>query len=107
MLFDEAVGDRLRTDRVGSQLSGGMDSTSIAVTAHRLPAGDRAALRSTGVRDRVPRADPRRRGQLAAQVAAYAGFPVEVLNGETSWDAEPQAESGLGAARTGSGHDTG
>ena len=34
-LFDEAVADRLRTDRVGCQLSGGMDSTSVAVTAHQ------------------------------------------------------------------------
>ena len=33
-IFDQAVGDRLRTDRVGTHLSGGMDSTSIAVTAH-------------------------------------------------------------------------
>lgn len=35
-LLTESVSDRLRTTRLSLQLSGGMDSTSIAVVAHRL-----------------------------------------------------------------------
>jgi asparagine synthase (glutamine-hydrolysing) len=35
-VFDQAVGDRTRGDAVGAQLSGGMDSSSLAVTAHRV-----------------------------------------------------------------------
>ena len=35
-LFRDAVGDRLRTDRVATHLSGGLDSTSVATTAHAL-----------------------------------------------------------------------
>jgi asparagine synthase (glutamine-hydrolysing) len=34
-LFDQAVADRLRTEKAGAYLSGGMDSSSIAVTAHK------------------------------------------------------------------------
>src|SRR5690349_3777782 len=35
-LFSQAVSDRLRTDRVSVSLSGGLDSTSIAVVAREL-----------------------------------------------------------------------
>ncbi|MCA1649552.1 MAG: asparagine synthase C-terminal domain-containing protein, partial [Acidobacteria bacterium] len=35
-LWRTAVDDRLRADRVGVMMSGGLDSTAIAVTAHRL-----------------------------------------------------------------------
>ncbi len=92
LLFDEAVGDRLRTQRAGSQLSGGMDSSSIAVTAHqRLQAtGQPYDLRAFSIE--YPTLIHDDEGRLAAQVAAHAGFPVEVLNGETYLRAEPPAE---------------
>ena len=35
-LFETAVGDRLRADRAGVLMSGGLDSTAVAATAHRL-----------------------------------------------------------------------
>ena len=92
LLFDEAVADRLRTDRVGSQLSGGMDSSSVAVTAHRRLQATRSALRPAGVLHRVPHADPRRRGPSGRAGGRHSGFPVEVLNGETYLHAEPPAE---------------
>ncbi len=91
LLFDQAVGDRLRADRVGTQLSGGMDSTSIAVTA-------RHSLRATGrpfdlraytidYRSLIPDEE----GILATRVAEHAGFPVELVDGETYLSAEPEA----------------
>jgi asparagine synthase (glutamine-hydrolysing) len=35
-LFEQAVGDRLRTERIATHISGGMDSTSIAAVAQKL-----------------------------------------------------------------------
>ncbi len=35
-LLDQAVSDRLRTDRVGIFMSGGLDSSTVAATAHKL-----------------------------------------------------------------------
>lgn len=38
-LFERAVADRLRTDRISVQMSGGLDSTAVAAIAHRLLSG--------------------------------------------------------------------
>jgi asparagine synthase (glutamine-hydrolysing) len=92
LLFDEAVGDRLRTARAGCQLSGGMDSSSIAVAAHRRlqASGHPFELRAFSIE--YPTLIPDEEGRLAAQVAAHSGFAVEVLNGETYLRAEPPAD---------------
>jgi asparagine synthase (glutamine-hydrolysing) len=92
MLFDQAVGDRLRTTRAGTQLSGGMDSSSIAVSAHRRlqATGEPFDLRAFSIE--YPTLIPDQEGRLAEQVAAHSGFPVDVLNGETYLHAEPPAE---------------
>jgi asparagine synthase (glutamine-hydrolysing) len=81
-LFDQAVEDRLRTDRLGMHLSGGMDSTSIAVTAYRLlqARGQQCDMRAyTIVYDRLI---PDDEGQYAAQVAAAIDAPHEFLVAE-------------------------
>jgi asparagine synthase (glutamine-hydrolysing) len=92
LLFDQAVGDRLRTDCVGSQLSGGMDSTSIAVTArHCLEATGRPFdIRAYTIE--YPSLIPDEEGMLATRAAGHGGFPVEVVNGETYLSAEPEAD---------------
>lgn len=92
VLFDAAVEDRLRTDRAGCQLSGGMDSSSIAVTAHRRLQANGApfALRAFSIE--YPTLIRDEEGRLAAQVATHSGFPVEVLNGETHLRYEPPAQ---------------
>jgi asparagine synthase (glutamine-hydrolysing) len=93
-LFDEAVADRLRTDRAGSQLSGGMDSTSITVTAQRwLQAQARPFdLRAYAIEYRS--LIPDEEGAIAAEVGRHAGFPVEVLSGESFLDMDPVAHAG-------------
>jgi asparagine synthase (glutamine-hydrolysing) len=81
-LFERAVGDRLRTERVGLHLSGGMDSTSIAATAHGLL---RARGRPFDVRAYTivyERLIPDDEGRYAAQVAAQLGVPIEYLAAE-------------------------
>lgn len=91
LLFDEAVGDRVRTDRAGTQLSGGMDSSSIAVTAHqRLQSMGRPFdLRAFSIE--YPTLLHDEEGALAAQVGGHSGFPVDVIDGETFLHAEPPA----------------
>src|SRR5439155_14642018 len=39
-LLDRAVADRLRTNSVGVLMSGGLDSPTVAVSAHRILAGN-------------------------------------------------------------------
>jgi asparagine synthase (glutamine-hydrolysing) len=89
LLFDQAVGDRLRTDRAGSQLSGGMDSSSVAVAAHRRlqEIGRPYDLRAFSIE--YPTLLHDEEGALARQVGAHSGFPVEVIDGETFLHAEP------------------
>lgn len=89
LLFDQAVNDRVRTDRVATQLSGGMDSTSVAVTAHqRLRAAGRPFdLRAYSIE--YPSLIPDEEGRLAVEVARHAGFPVDVLDGEAYLNTEP------------------
>jgi asparagine synthase (glutamine-hydrolysing) len=80
-LFDQAVADRLRADRAGTHLSGGMDSTSIAATARRVLAsrGREFDLRAyTTTFDLfVAYEEPR----YAAEAAAAIGIPLERVSG--------------------------
>lgn len=81
-LFDRAVADRLRTDSVGSNLSGGMDSTSIAATAYKLmkAKGSPVDFRAYTIIYKQLIEDDE--GDYAAQVAEMAGFPIEYLVAE-------------------------
>ncbi|MGH9279925.1 MAG: asparagine synthetase B family protein [Acidimicrobiales bacterium] len=92
LIFDEAVGDRLRADRAGTHLSGGMDSTSIAATAqHCLHAAGRPFdLRAYSIE--YPSLIPDEEGRLAALVAGHSGIPIDVLDGADYLDAAPAAD---------------
>jgi asparagine synthase (glutamine-hydrolysing) len=90
-LFDQAVGDRLRSPRAGSHLSGGMDSTSVAVTAHEIlrSRGSDFDLRAyTMVSEGVFAEEE---GRFARMVAERSGLPLESLvvdpfvTGEREW----------------------
>lgn len=81
-LFEQSVTDRLRTDRVGTHLSGGLDSTSIAAVAHKIMS-DRGSLkdfRSYGIvyQELIPDEE----GKYAQQVASKSGFSLEYLIAE-------------------------
>ena len=75
-LLEVAVADRLRTDRVGVELTGGLDSTSIAATALAVIARGAPACEvsaHTIVYDRLIPDDERR---FAAMVAGKLGIPI-------------------------------
>ena len=76
-LLTVAVSDRLRTDRIGSDLSGGLDSTSVAVIAHQLlhaqgktPTVRGATIAYSWLMDGMDNEE----GALAQEVADFAGF---------------------------------
>lgn len=82
-LLEAAISDRLRTPQIGVELSGGMDSTSIAALSRKLlhaTFGAQASLSAicNGYREWIPDEDP----QLARQVASHLGIPMHVFMGE-------------------------
>jgi asparagine synthase (glutamine-hydrolysing) len=76
VVFDAAVGDRLRSNRVATQLSGGMDSTSVAATARMLLAarGQFDMRAYTVVHERLI---AEQEGPLAEVVAEFLHLPLE------------------------------
>jgi asparagine synthase (glutamine-hydrolysing) len=93
-LFDRAVGDRLRTDRLSLFMSGGLDSTSVAASAvnsqHSLPGGiDKFHFRAYTFVSSVVGPDAER--DLAALAAKYLDIPIVVValggkQGFECWD---------------------
>ncbi|MGD1912322.1 MAG: asparagine synthetase B family protein [Rivularia sp. (in: cyanobacteria)] len=81
-LFERSIADRLRTNRAGTHLSGGMDSTSIAATAYRsMKALDSSVdFRAYTIVYKHLITDDE--GDYARQVAEAAGFPIEYLVAE-------------------------
>jgi len=78
-LLQHAVGDRLRTSRVGVQMSGGLDSTSVAATARRLLAARGPEFRlgaHTAVYDRLI---PDRERHYAGVAAQELDIPIQYL----------------------------
>jgi asparagine synthase (glutamine-hydrolysing) len=81
-LLEAAVNDRLRTDRVGVYMSGGMDSTTIAATANRLlkKKDTRFDLRAfTIVYDRLI---PDEERYYSGIVAESLGIPIHYLTAD-------------------------
>ncbi|HKN61535.1 MAG TPA: asparagine synthase-related protein [Candidatus Acidoferrales bacterium] len=78
-LLKEAVADRMRTERMGIFLSGGLDSSAIAATARELMAAsaERADLRAyTSVYESLI---PDSEGSFAKKVAGHLRIPIRVL----------------------------
>jgi asparagine synthase (glutamine-hydrolysing) len=81
-VFRQAIGDRLRTDKVVISLSGGIDSSSIAATmmpllARRSP--PTAVQAVTAVYDRLI---PDQERYYAGLVASHLGIPIEFVAGD-------------------------
>jgi asparagine synthase (glutamine-hydrolysing) len=97
-LLDQAVSDRVRGERVGICLSGGLDSTAIAATAvrqHRSSEGQPVRGFTFVYQSLIP--DDER--DAAAAAAAHLGMPVQfyVLDRARGWEAftEPDAPEPL------------
>lgn len=79
MLLEQAVADRLRTDRVGVEMSGGMDSTAVAAVANELLSrqGRPFELHAhTVVYDRLI---PDQERRYAGKAAEKLGIPIHYL----------------------------
>lgn len=87
-LFEQAVADRLRSDRIATHISGGMDSTSIAAMAQKLISkrGKPCDFQAFTMRDRqmMPEED-----SYASLVAQYIGIPLNVIDIEGYFRAVP------------------
>ncbi len=82
-LFEQAVADRLRTDRISVLMSGGTDSAAIGALAAQILRKDRpgADVQAFTViyRDLLP---GDREGYFAGLVADSAGMPINYLSGD-------------------------
>ncbi len=78
-LFQSAVADRLRVDRAGILLSGGLDSAAMAATAREISSNslDAAELRAYTVVYKPLASD--REGALARKVADFLHIPIQFL----------------------------
>jgi asparagine synthase (glutamine-hydrolysing) len=91
-LFWQAVSDRLRTDRVGIWMSGGLDSSSVAAVAGQFMKqgpGDPALTAYTIVYDRLI---PDQERDYAGAAASFMGIPTKYQTADDyplfgSWDA--------------------
>jgi asparagine synthase (glutamine-hydrolysing) len=79
-VLDRAVDDRLRANRVGAHLSGGMDSSSLVATAGAVLSrrDDRCELRAYTIvyGDLMPEDEE---GRYAAQIATRLNLPLEMI----------------------------
>jgi asparagine synthase (glutamine-hydrolysing) len=76
-LFEQAVGDRLRTRRVGVFMSGGLDSTSVAAMAKRISASAAEPLELQAHAIVYDRLVPYRERHYAGIAAKGLGIPID------------------------------
>ena len=80
--FQQAVEDRLRTSRIAVELSGGMDTTSIAVLAHRLLSERGRSFEFSALTIDFKELLPDEESDYAALVAKDLGVPHYILRYE-------------------------
>ncbi len=78
-ILEAAVGDRLRMDRVGLLLSGGLDSSSIAAVAKELSAKDTSSTDIRCYTHVYESLIPDREGKYARELGEYLRLPVKVM----------------------------
>ena len=74
-LFEQAVGDRLRTDRAAVLMSGGMDSCSVAAMAKRVASRRSTGCSITAHTQTYHRLIPFEEGRFASMAAREIGIP--------------------------------
>ena len=78
-LMQQAVADRLRTDRVGIFLSGGLDSPTIAAAARQLAPANSGAVDLRAYTVVYESLIPDEEGPLAQEVADFLRIPIRFL----------------------------
>jgi asparagine synthase (glutamine-hydrolysing) len=78
-LMEAAVADRLRTERVGILLSGGLDSSAIAATAHGISTQARGRIDLRAYTVTYDSLIPDKDGEYARKVAEFLRIPIHCL----------------------------
>lgn len=78
-ILKTAVNDRLRTDRVGILLSGGMDSSSVAAVAKEVAGRSAPSTQITGYTYVYKWLIPDREGDYAREVSEFLRIPVKFI----------------------------
>jgi len=78
-ILEAAVADRLRTDRVGILLSGGLDSSSVAAVAKQVSAKSAQAIDIRGYTSVDESQSPDSEGRFAREVGEFLRIPVKLL----------------------------
>ena len=78
-LLQKAVADRLRLDRVGLLLSGGMDSSSVAAVAKQVSATSTATTEIRCYTHVFESLIPDREGEYAREVGEFLRLPVKIM----------------------------
>ncbi len=81
-LLDQAVGDRLRTNRLGIHMSGGVDSPLVAATAHQLLAERYSRFELTAFTYVYDRLVPDDEAHYAGLVARGLGIPIRFVRAD-------------------------
>jgi asparagine synthase (glutamine-hydrolysing) len=76
-LLDHAVSDRLRTKSVGVLMSGGLDSTTVAASAHRILRANGSAFGVTAYTEVFESLIPHEEGHYARLAAEALKIPIE------------------------------
>lgn len=87
-LFQQAVADRLRTDRVAVTMSGGLDSPSVAAVAHKVLT-DQGRPFDLHAYTLTYTLIPHEEGHYAKMVASALGFPIHYIDADESLQTKP------------------
>ena len=81
-LLEAAVADRVRTDRAGILLSGGLDSSSVAAVAKELATKNPEIAKIRGYTHVFESLIPDREGEYAREVGEFLGMPLKFIAGD-------------------------